>query len=695
MPSPDFSSYIDLTPYDAQPSEIYSAAVEYATTSMPDFSPRTGTVEDAMLQAMSYVSGFLAASINRLPNSLMEGVLNVFGFDRNEATLSSGTIVLTLLGDAGTIYAGTQFSYEETVDGQINQYVFSALDNTSVALNDFEVEINVISTSAGQIPTISSGSTMKLLTANSLIISAVAGTITSGTDSEDDTSYFTRAVTYFQSLSDGLITPRQIEAHVLSSYPVITRVKSISPAITAITDSSLYDLTGIDKTEFVGNIVAYVLSTGGTFTDQESLVSIASGIEQRSVPGLNVQVVNPIFVKLNCSTLVEKQSGYDRATVRDSVTTELSSRVSPSLWDYAVNDISSAILSSLAIKYAEGVNYVYSLGLAVKGFQTAASLNPFGDIYESASVGYTNFVLYDLSSTEFVDDSFMPTRPYTGTQFIDSVSISTPIYDSGYANEFALPDSYEVVRKGYKIVANGNSGEDVIRVNIGDFGHAERALLFKHGLSVEGTGIPSGTFILTISPYSSEYFDIQISKHLTANITDDEIIIAGTTALTIAGLSASVDVSATPTNSTIKTYDIDSVTSPVSNGTYVMLELTEPHDFVVDDTIYVTGLKHLDLPSYNPFVGEHTVSEVPSSTSIKYLVDYQGEVDTTLGSSGACVFHYPNYSMSTLTADFDIPSNPTPASDITNAEYNSEILLTHIGYLPKLSSADISINVSE
>jgi hypothetical protein len=133
MPSPDFSNYIDLTPYDAQPSDIYASAVEYATTSMPDFSPRTGTVEDAMLQSMSYVSGFLVAAINRLPNSLMEGVLNVFGFERTEATLSSGTVVLTLLGDEGTIFAGTQFSYEEIVDGQINQYVFTALDDTSVA----------------------------------------------------------------------------------------------------------------------------------------------------------------------------------------------------------------------------------------------------------------------------------------------------------------------------------------------------------------------------------------------------------------------------------------------------------------------------------------------------------------------------------------------------------------------------------
>lgn len=695
MPSPDFSSYVDLTPYDAQPAEIYSAAVEYATTSMPDFSPRTGTVEDAMLQSMSYVSGFLVAAINRLPNSLMEGVLNVFGFARNEATLSSGTVVLSLIGDAGTIYAGTQLAYEEIVDGQTNQYVFTSLDDISITEGDLEVEINVISANAGVIPTIASGSTIKVLTANSLIVSAVSGTITSGQDGEDDTSYFTRAVTYFQSLSDGLITPRQIEAHTLSSYPVITRVKALSPALRALPDSSLYDMTGIDRGIFVGHVLMYLLSTGNTFTDEESLVEIGHEIEQRSVPGLTVDASNPILIKLASNAVVEKLSGYDRAVVRANVVTELTNRINPGLWDFGTPDISSAILSSIAIKYAEGVSYVYSLGLAVKGFEAAASITPFGDIYETASAGYTNLVMYDLASTEFVTDSFMPTRAYTGTQFIGDVTLKSVVYQSDGVTELDLPSSFEIVRKGYKVVGNGNSGENSIRIDSGDFGHAERALLFKHGLLVEGSGVPANTFIVSVSPYSSENLDLQISENLTANLVNTELTIASTTALTIAGVSASIDAAAVPATSSIKPWEISSISSPLSNGTYVTLELAEAHEFAVDDTIYVTGLKHLDLPSYNPFVGEHIISEIPSATSIKYLVSYQGEIDSTFGASGAYVFSYPNYSMSTLLVDFDIPAEAVEANDITNPDYNSAVTLTHYGYLPKLSSADISINVSE
>ena len=52
MASPDFSEYIDLTINDLQPPDIYSLAREYALVSLPEFNPRTGTVEDAVLQAM-------------------------------------------------------------------------------------------------------------------------------------------------------------------------------------------------------------------------------------------------------------------------------------------------------------------------------------------------------------------------------------------------------------------------------------------------------------------------------------------------------------------------------------------------------------------------------------------------------------------------------------------------------------------
>jgi hypothetical protein len=95
MPSPDFSQYIDLRVNDKQPDEIYNEAVDYARLALPEFSPRAGTVEDALLEATSLIAAVNLSNINRLPDGLMEGILKYVGIDRKEATF--GNVVLNFV----------------------------------------------------------------------------------------------------------------------------------------------------------------------------------------------------------------------------------------------------------------------------------------------------------------------------------------------------------------------------------------------------------------------------------------------------------------------------------------------------------------------------------------------------------------------------------------------------------------------
>ena len=67
MPA-DFSQYVDLTIFDAQPGDIYLEAIELARTTLPEFNLRVGTPEDAIFQAMAYMSSLVISSINRIPD---------------------------------------------------------------------------------------------------------------------------------------------------------------------------------------------------------------------------------------------------------------------------------------------------------------------------------------------------------------------------------------------------------------------------------------------------------------------------------------------------------------------------------------------------------------------------------------------------------------------------------------------------
>jgi len=95
MPA-DFSRYVDLTAYDADPTDIYLGALRLARLTLPEFRLRQGTVEDALFQACAYMQALNVAAINRVPNRLMEGIARIIGVAREEGTRANVNIAVTL-----------------------------------------------------------------------------------------------------------------------------------------------------------------------------------------------------------------------------------------------------------------------------------------------------------------------------------------------------------------------------------------------------------------------------------------------------------------------------------------------------------------------------------------------------------------------------------------------------------------------
>ena len=237
MTSPDFREYIDLTIYDQQPGDIYNEAIEYGQTALPEFVARAGTVEDALLQAMSFVAGQTIASINRLPNGLMEGILRLLGFNRIEATFATSTLYFTAIDNDGlSIPVGTKVGYTETVEGGVVQHVFETLATATIEPgSDTSTVVTIQAVEAGEKPGLLAGQEMVILTAsNRLYQSFLDADLEQGAASENDTEYFRRGATFLSSLSSALATTAQIDAFVLNNYLEAIRVKTYD--LTQITD---------------------------------------------------------------------------------------------------------------------------------------------------------------------------------------------------------------------------------------------------------------------------------------------------------------------------------------------------------------------------------------------------------------------------------------------------------------------------
>lgn len=245
MASPNFLNYINLTVNDKEITDVYDEAIEYAQTAMPEFSPRVGTVENALLEAVSHTTGSLIATINRLPDGLMEGLLNLMGFSRIEATAATGTVEIELSVNTGaTIVAGTVFSYD-VYDGAgaLTQYLYETINDITIASGDTTGSVSVIASDPSLYPDTPTPSNLTVVSSTPFILSATLTNLASvGTDTETDSEYFNRAVTYLGSLSSSITTASQLTNYISTNYPTVSRYK-------------VYDLTQAKENDIVNAVL--------------------------------------------------------------------------------------------------------------------------------------------------------------------------------------------------------------------------------------------------------------------------------------------------------------------------------------------------------------------------------------------------------------------------------------------------------
>lgn len=137
MPA-DFSEYVDLRLHDASPTDIYLGAIELARLTLPEFALRSGTVEDALFQSMSYMQMLSIAAINRIPSRLMEGLMKIGGVVRDAGTRAVITVNFVLNEVTSvTIPIGSTFFYEiDFGDEQVLRYSFMTTETVQILDTD-------------------------------------------------------------------------------------------------------------------------------------------------------------------------------------------------------------------------------------------------------------------------------------------------------------------------------------------------------------------------------------------------------------------------------------------------------------------------------------------------------------------------------------------------------------------------------
>lgn len=350
MPSPDLRSYIDLTLFDADIQDLYNNAIANLAVSLPEWIPREGNVETVLLEGFALQVSEALFAINRLPNSLMQILLQMFGVYRDFGTPPIANLEFTVVDDVGyTIPAGTQAMLviadgitpvTFTTDTDLTIPAGSTTGTVSATADQFTADANGVANQ--QLSPVNS-----LLSVNSVLLVSIT---TPGRDQEDDTDWLNRGNQRLVQLSQALVLANQFQAAALEDVDVIRALA----------------LDNWDGTTTSGNVpgdnpgnVAVAVYGDGQVLDTATKASLLSSLDARSVANLGVHVIDANIQTVDVTASVSADLNYDNATVIANATAAIQDYLSYENWDW-----SSVVRRNTLIKVigsADGVSYVVSL----------------------------------------------------------------------------------------------------------------------------------------------------------------------------------------------------------------------------------------------------------------------------------------------------------------------------------------------
>jgi hypothetical protein len=507
--SADFSRYVDLTLYDSDPGALYRSTADTARLVLPEFNLRQGTVEDTIFQAFAYSSSIIVNAVNRLPSRLMEGLVNMAGYERSAGTKPSAVLNITLYGYEGTtIPTGTQFRYRYVEPGttSFEDYVFETIEDEAIASTTSPTvpsgQVAVKSTTVGQIPSLFAGDILLPLSVDTDINAVTVVSFVNGVEPMGDGEYLDAALTYLESLTEVFATANQLQNGILTTFTNVRRCKvyDVTNALAS---------TSTSATAVPGYIAVYVYGNGAVLENDE-LSEIQTWAASRCMAGLVITVSNFILSAPTVTVDAVINSKYTTSDVLDEIKflvyesfsyenfsqTELSV-ASPQI---RANSIASVVAQMPEVLYVNSVTLTPPAAVAVTTITTGNSLT-------GSATGYVKFT---------AANSFVAGQEVDITTTIDEITI-TAVDDGANLAGSATSGTIRFA------ATNSLTVGDIVTIDCGETGfNFTRAVV----TGANGTHFTISSTVTGSTTTGTAYYDFTNSTIIAANATD--FVIANT-----------------------------------------------------------------------------------------------------------------------------------------------------------------------
>lgn len=205
LTSPDLSSFINLTLYDKDQQTLYEGAEAWMEARVPELILKEGNQEAVLLEALAQIVAEGVYALNRVPGTIVQILLQLFGIDRFDGAQPTCDITFTFADGTGyVIAAGTQAMLD--LGSSTPPVIFT----TTVPAQAFPGDTTVTVTAVGDRFTVdangvAAGTQLTLVVSDFFVNAAQLATSPSGgQDPEDTTTWLSRGITALRRLTSTL-----------------------------------------------------------------------------------------------------------------------------------------------------------------------------------------------------------------------------------------------------------------------------------------------------------------------------------------------------------------------------------------------------------------------------------------------------------------------------------------------------------
>lgn len=377
MSSPDTTPYVNLTVFDKDLQAIFDAAMTYAKNNLPDWNAKETNTEVVILEALALMVSESVFAINRLPDTMLEILLKLFGLTRSTGTFPTFTATLTIQSGATlpvTIPAGFEVIYD-LGDG-LDFAVFSLDSDVTISSGTTGTGTFTGNLRTARYNNVPANTAFTIINPLYFLTSVVTTTaISGGTGAETDTEYFQRTTARLARLSETLVVPRHF-----SNYAIEKSYVATANTVDLYNTSSG---TGVPGSDY-GHVAVFVFGDNARVSTSDQ-TTLQSELADRSLASVTPSVNGPDrLAVVGVHGTVVRTLAATSAAVETSIESVLDAYYSPSAWPWSKNLRWTNLVS--LIENVAGVDFIKDTGASV---DLEFTLNSIGwDRYHVASSTY-------------------------------------------------------------------------------------------------------------------------------------------------------------------------------------------------------------------------------------------------------------------------------------------------------------------